>query len=171
MVCIQCSTPIPAGIEEVAWACTQCGQGMVLDEASGLEALDIHYAAGIPPDTPGKPYWVAEGRVSMARQAYGSSAQHKAAAEQFWSQTRRFFVPAYHAPLENLLETAKTMLLKPPTLSPGKPALFEPATLYRKDVQAAAEFIVMAIEAERADMVESIEFELKLSNPILWVIP
>ena len=48
LVCIQCSTAIPAGVEEVAWVCAQCGQGMYLDEARGLEALDIHYSEDIP---------------------------------------------------------------------------------------------------------------------------
>ena len=62
LVCIQCSAAIPAGIEEVAWACAQCGQGMALDEARGLESLEIHYSADIPPDTRGKPYWVADGQ-------------------------------------------------------------------------------------------------------------
>ena len=171
LVCIQCSTAIPAGVEEVAWACAQCGQGMVLDEAHGLEALDIHYSADIPQNSTGKPYWVADGQVTMERKTYGSAGKHGKAAEQFWGQSRRFFVPAFQAPLESLLEIAKAMLLNPPRLSSGSATPLEVVTLYRDDVFTASEFIVIAIEAERKDKIKSINFELKLSKPVLWILP
>ena len=171
LVCIQCSTAIPAGVEEVAWVCAQCGQGMVLDEAHGLEALDIHYAADIPQNSTGKPYWVADGQVTLERVTYSSAGEHREAAEQFWGQARQFFVPAFQAPLESLLEVAKAMLLNPPRLSSGPATPFEAVTLKREDLSAAAEFIVMAIEAERKDKIKRIDFELKLSKPVLWILP
>ena len=171
LVCIQCSTAIPAGMGEVAWVCAQCGQGMVLDEAHGLEPLDIHYSADIPQNSTGKPYWVAEGQVTMERKTYDYAGEHEETAKQFWGQSRRFFVPAFQAPLESLLEVAKAMLLNPPRLSSGSAAPFEAVTLYRDDVLAAAEFIVIAIEAERKDKIKSIDFELKLSKPALWILP
>lgn len=171
LICPQCSTPIPAGLEEVAWACAQCGQGTVLDESLGLEPLEIHYSAEIPQNTKGKPYWVADGQVRMKRETYGSSGKHGQQAEAYWSQPRRFFVPAYQEALARLLELAKAMLLDPPELSPGPPASFEAVTLYREDVPSAAEFIVMAVEAGRQDQIKSLDFELKLSKPVLWILP
>jgi len=171
LACLQCSTPIPAQPDEVAWACSQCGHGMFLDTDQGLEPLEIQYSSQIPPDTIGKPFWVADGRVNMKRATYGSSGKHGIAAEQFWSQPKRFLIPAFQAPLEHLLELAKTMLLNPPELSPGTPTRFEAVTLYHEDVHSAAEFVVMAIEAERKDQVKTIEFELQLSKPVLWVLP
>ena len=63
------------------------------------------------------------------------------------------------------------MLLNPPDMTPGEPTPFEPVTLYRGDVRAAAEFIVMAIEAGRKDKLKSIEFELELASPALWILP
>ena len=171
LVCIQCSTAIPAGVEEVAWACAQCGQGMVLDEAYGLESLDIHYAADIAYNSIGKPYWVADGQVTMERNTYDNAGEYGKAAEQFWGQARRFFVPAFQTPLESLLEIAKAMLLNPPRLKSGSAAPFEAVTLYRDDVLAVAEFIVIAIEAGRKDKIKSIDFELKLSKPVLWILP
>jgi hypothetical protein len=171
LICPQCSTPIPAGLEEVAWACAQCGQGIVLDESLGLERLEIHYSAEIPPNARGKPFWVADGRARMQRQTYGSAGKQGQQAEAYWSQPRRFFVPAFQAPLERLLELARGMLLNPPALSPGPAAPFEPVTLYRADVLSAAEFIVMAVEAGRKDQLKSIDFELQLSKPVLWILP
>lgn len=171
LVCIQCSTAIPAGVEEVAWACAQCGQGMVLDEAYGLESLDIHYAVDIAQNSIGKPYWVADGQVTMERNTYDYAGEYGKAAEQFWGQSRRFFVPAFQTPLESLLEVAKARLLNPPRLNSGSAARFEAVTLYRDDVLAVAEFIVIAIEAGRKDKIKSIDFELKLSKPVLWILP
>lgn len=171
LVCLRCNTAIPAGPEEVAWACAQCGQGMALDETRGLEPLELHYAVQIPENALGKPFWVADGQVSMKRQSYGSSGKQVKEAEEFWSRPRRFFVPAFQAPLERLLEAAKGMLLTPPNLAEGATARFEPVTLYREDVLSAAEFIVMAIEAERKDQIKSIDFELRLSPPVLWILP
>ena len=171
LVCIKCGTAIPSAVEEVAWACAQCSQGMFLDETHGLEALDIHYAADIAQNGTGKPYWVADGQVTMDRETYDYAGKYGEVAEQFWSQSQRFFVPAFQAPLESLLKVAKEMLLNPPRLKSGSATPFEAVTLYRDDVLAAAEFIVIAIEARREDKIKRIDFELKLSKPVLWILP
>ena len=63
------------------------------------------------------------------------------------------------------------MLLNPPRLRAGSATPFEAITLYRDDLLAAAEFIVIAIEAERKDKIKNIDFELKLSKPVLWILP
>jgi hypothetical protein len=171
LVCLQCSTPIPAEIDEVAWLCAQCGQGIALDERRGLLPLQINFQAGLPPDAIARPFWVVEGQVSLLRKTYGSSGKHGEAAEAFWAEPRRFFVPAYSAPLETLLAQATELLLAPPGLQPGAPARFKSVTLPASDVRPAAEFIVMAIEAGRKDMLKSIDFDLNLAEPVLWVLP
>jgi hypothetical protein len=38
-------------------------------------------------------------------------------------------------------------------------------------VRATAEFIVMAVEAERKDDLKEIRFKLELDPPILWILP
>lgn len=172
LVCLRCSTPIPAGIDEVAWVCTQCGQGLILDEVNAIQPLEVHYAASIPPNTRGKPYWVAEGQVTaLQRDTYDSGRKGGQQAEHFWSQPRRFFVPAFSATLEALLEGATKLLLQPPELQSGTAVQFEPVTLSVEDVQSAAEFIVMAIEAGRKDKVKKVNFSLQLSAPVLWILP
>lgn len=171
LVCLQCSTPIPADVDEVAWACGQCGQGMALDEEKGLVAQEIRFSSALPAAARGKPYWVAEGRVRLKRATYGSSGSSGKDAELFWSTPRQFFVPAFASTLENLLGQAKALLLKPPALESGPVAPFEPVTLGVFDIQAAAEFIVVAIEAERADKLREVNFSLELSPPVLWILP
>jgi hypothetical protein len=170
LVCLRCSTPIPAGPEEVAWVCAQCGQGMALDETRGLVALEVQFAAGRDdPNQPGKPFWVAEGRVSVQRHTYSGNQDREAQAA--WSQPRRFFVPAFDCTLETLLSLGTRLLLEPPVLQPGNPTRFEPATLHPEDVRAAAEFILVAIEAGRKDKLKEIQFSLDLSTPYLWILP
>jgi hypothetical protein len=171
LVCVRCSTPVPAELDEVAWVCAQCGQGLLLEE-TGLQALEVHYMAGIPANSKGKPYWVTQGQVSsLQREKYGSGGKEAQEAEAFWGQPRRFFVPAYSATLENLLAQATQLLLQPPALQEGPASPFEAVTLAVEDVRPAAEFIVMAIEAGRKDKLKKMNFSLQLSSPVLWILP
>jgi hypothetical protein len=169
LLCIKCQTPVPAEPEEIAWVCAQCGQGMLLDESDGLLPLDVKYAASIPANTIGKPFWVAEGQVSLQRELY--TGNKSAEARLLWSQPRRFTIPAYDCPLETLLQYGPQLLLKPPDLQPGPPARFQAVTLPPGDICSLAEFIVVAIEAERRDMIKQIDVSVKMSDPVLWIFP
>jgi len=172
LVCLKCGTSVPAEIDEVAWVCGQCGQGLVLDEEAGLAPLEVHYSAGIAPNARGKPYWVAEGRVTIQqRWTYGSAGRQADESTRFWAQSHRFFVPAYACTLEALLSTGMDLLLQPPDLQPGPAARFEPAILPAEHVHATAEFIVMAVEAGRKDKLKSVDFALQLTTPGLWILP
>jgi len=171
LVCLNCSTPIPAGKDEMAWVCAQCGQGMALDVQKGLTPLPVHYAKGIQPGRRGKPYWVADGQVNLQREVYRSSGKSAQEAVQFWSSPRSFLIPAYSLPQEDLLAQTTRFLLQPPALISGPRAQFEPVTLSMEDIQPVAEFIVMAIEASRKDMLKDIRFSLDLPLPSLWILP
>jgi hypothetical protein len=170
LVCVQCGTAIPAEPHEAAWVCAQCGQGMALDPVKGLAALPVYYTGGIPSGGRGKPYWVADGRVTLRRETYRSNSHSSRESELFWSNVRRFFVPAYAADTETLLRTGVNYLTTPPMLQSGPPAPFEPVTLSIEDIQPVAEFIVMAVEAGRKDALKRAQFELQLSRPALWVL-
>lgn len=167
--CVKCSRPVPAQPDEVAWVCRNCGQGLLLDDEKGLAALTVQYAAGIAPNTSGKPFWVTTGEVSLDRQTYsGNNTQD---AQKFWGSPHRFFIPAFTCPLETLLGTGTNLLQNPPALQEGPVSAFEPVTLSVKDVQPLAEFIVVALEAGRKDKVKEIRFKLTLTAPALWVLP
>jgi hypothetical protein len=170
LVCVKCQTRIAAQPGEVAWVCGQCGQGLLLDVSQGLAPLEVNYAAGISPNSPGKPFWVTEGRVTFAnRQTYSGNEDRE--AHNFWGQPQRFFVPAFNSPLETLLDLGSKYLLQPPSITPGLAARFEPVTLALDDVKPLAEFIVMALEAGRKDKLKEIQFSLELSSPVLWILP
>ena len=171
LICIRCATPIPASVDEMAWVCAQCGQGQQLDEDKGLLPLEVHFSDGIPTNSRGKPFWVAEGRVTLQRDTYDSGRKQKQEAQQFWSQSQRFFIPAFTCTLDALLTIGTGLLRHPPQLQSGSPAQFEPVTLCVQDAHAAAEFMVVAIEAERKDKIKEIKFNLQLNEPALWILP
>jgi hypothetical protein len=170
MLCIRCQQMIPAQPDEVVWVCQNCGQGMVLSNEHGLLAQAIHYAPGIPANTPGKPVWVASGQVAIQRDTYqGNDARDM---EQFWSQPRWFFIPAYALNLDQLAEAGVGMLRSPLALQEAPaPAPFLAVTVPPEDVRPLAEYILLAIEAERRDKLRSLSFTLQLSQPELWIFP
>jgi hypothetical protein len=162
---------VPAESDEVAWICSQCGQGLALDEDQGLVPLEVQTSADLPPNTTGRPFWVARGQVDLqARETYGSGGKARSEADRFWSEGRLFFIPAFACPLEERLSLSIRLLTQPPELRPGPPARFIPAILPASDVQAAAEFTIMAIEAGRSDKLKEVHFTLQLEPPALWIL-
>lgn len=171
LVCVQCSTPLPAEPDEAAWVCAQCGQAMALDTQKGLLPVPVVYAAGAPPGARGRPFWVADGVVSLERSAYRANSGRARDAEQFWSAPRRFFIPAYRLDTETFLKTGAALLERPPAVQSGAPILFEPVTLALEDLQPVCEFLVVGVEAARKDAIREIRFTLRLSPPALWILP
>ena len=167
--CIKCDTSIPAELNEVAWVCEQCGLGQRLGE-TGLLPLEVHYSKGVEPSKKGRPFWVCEGRVAIDRDTYGLGRKTKD-AEKFWRHPRKFIIPAFNYPLKDLTRFGPELLRRPPAIHEGDPAPFLPVNLSPDDVPALAEFIVMALEAERKDKVKKINFKLTLSEPELWILP
>jgi len=169
LTCPKCATPVPAGVEERAWVCNQCGMGLVLDEDQGLAPLTVHYSAEIKRGGTGRPFWTAPGNLRLQRETFAGDKDRD--AERFWSQPRRFFVPAFECPLETQLSLGNQMLLQPPGLQEGLAVAFEAVTVGREDVKSLAEFIAMTIEAGRDDKLKEVRFTLDLAEPELWVLP
>lgn len=170
--CPRCETPVPANPEEIAWACGQCGQGLLLDPSSGLIPLEIHYSAASKPDQTGKPYWVTLGRVNLRRETYGGfSGKIQQESEAFWRDDRMFVIPAFTTTLEDLQSAAVNYLRHPPILAEGSPVRFEPVTLSPDDLHAMAQFVVLAVEADRKDRLKSLDIRVELQPPVLWILP
>jgi hypothetical protein len=167
--CIRCGTPIPAEIDEVAWVCRQCEKGQQLGD-DGLISLQVNYSMGIEPNQKGRPFWVCDGRVTLNRSTYGSASKQEQDALRFWEQPRIFIVPAFSYTYE-FTPVGIKWLQNPPAMEPGLIVDFEPITVAADDVIAWAEFLVFALEAERSDQVKKIEFDLKLEEPIMWILP
>lgn len=169
--CLRCETPIPAAPDEIAWVCQRCGQGMILDEGKGVSPQTFRFAAGIQPGKKGSPFWVVGGSLRLNRETYGAFGKKDDEASQFWAVPRRFFIPAFACDLETTLQFGAGLLRTPPSLSEGSTAPFLPVTVSPKDIYPLAEFIVVALEAERKDSIRQIDFTLELRNAELWVLP
>jgi len=171
LVCIRCQTPILAQPNEVAWVCTQCGQGQILSNEASLKSLDIHYAANLPSNGPARPFWVAEGQVTLGERKTYSGNEAKEAGS-FWQAPRRFFIPAFALPLDQVIAVGTQLLRTPPDVTATQSAApFAAVTILPQDVRPYAEFIVLGIEADRKDKLRSIQFDIRLGEPQLWVLP
>lgn len=169
--CFKCQSPIAAQIDEVAWVCATCGQAILLDERMPniVVPLELHYHAQIASGQAGRPFWVVQGTVSVQRTMYRGNETRQ--AQEFWSQPHTFFVPAFTCSLDELVSLGMKLLRQPVPLTEGKPTPLRPVTLSRVDVHPMMEFIVMGIEAERKDMIKSVQIQLSHSQPVLWVLP
>lgn len=170
--CLRCSTLVPAAPEEVAWVCAQCGQGLLLEIDRGLVYLPVHYSAHIKPGQTGQPYWVCTGHVFVEREPYrGSSEKIARESKETWDQGRQFYLPAYAERLDELLARAQKFFQTPPLLEEGPAVPFAPVVLSPQDLPAAAEFLVLSVEAARKDKLRQVEVKVVLEAPTLWILP
>jgi hypothetical protein len=167
--CVRCSMQVSAQDDEVAWVCTTCGQGLLLGD-DGLLPLNVHWVAAGPQAGPRwQPVWVFNGSVVFGpRQTYGGTTS----PDPLWKSARRFFVPAFPAPLNELESLGAHLTRQQPKLAAG-PARgpLQNCTLLPTDARRVAEFVVLCIEAARKDKLRSLEFRLDLEEPELWVLP
>jgi hypothetical protein len=168
--CPQCSTPVPAEEDEMAWACATCGQGLQLTE-DGLALLPLHWAM---PKTGTRaerwrPFWVFAGTVHFSlRLSYVGHTE----PEELWNSPRRFYVPAYTSTLAQLQTLGADLTQRQAPLQAGPAAgAVQGCTIFPDDARHAVEFVVLTIEAARQDKLRSVQFELNLAPPELWMLP
>ena len=167
--CPQCSTPVPAEEDEVAWVCATCGAGLQLADA-GLAPLAVHWAApraGARTDS-WRPFWVFTGTAHFSTRL---SFAGQTGPEALWNQAVHFFVPAYACPLAQLQTLGADLTSRQPALQAAPAGTLKGCTFLPEDAQRAAEFVVLTIEAARPDKLRLVQFTLQLGAPELWVLP
>jgi hypothetical protein len=167
--CVRCGTPVPAEEDEVAWVCANCGQGQQLT-ADGLAPLAVEFAAPRAGARVARwlPFWVFAGSVTFQqRESYGGHSR----PDDLWAAPRRLFVPAFNCDLSRLETLGAALTRRQVTPARGPAAPLAGCTLLPGDAHAAAEFVVLTIEAERKDKLRAIAFSLNLAAPELWVLP
>lgn len=170
--CLNCETPVPAQLDEIAWVCQNCSTGLLLDEEQGLLPLEIQYSAKIQDNDTGQPFWVVDGQVGISRATYTGLGRKSKEAQKFWTQPRRFFIPAFSCTLDELTGLGRLAITTQPELKAGPAVHFKPVTQMKEDLRALAEFIVIAVEAHRHDKVKQVIIEsIKLGEPELWILP
>jgi hypothetical protein len=168
--CPQCSTPVPAEEDEVAWVCATCGQGLQLTE-DGLALLPVRWAtpkAGARVER-WRPFWVFAGTVKFtARVSYVGHTE----PEELWNSPRRFYAPAFSSPLAQLQSLGADLTRRQAPLQPGPVAgAVQGCTIFPDDARHAVEFVVLTIEAARPDKLRSVQYEFNLAPPELWMLP
>lgn len=169
--CLQCSTPVPAEEDEVAWVCATCGRGLLLTE-SALVPINVQWAAqSTAPGQggqPARPVWVFSGTVEITRRESYSGGNKP---DDLWSRPVRLYVPAYTCPLRELEDVGARLTRQQPVLHPGPAGQLKGCTLLPAEALTVAEFIVLTIEAERKDKLRTIDIRLNVGAPELWVMP
>ena len=172
MRCIRCDTPVPAEGDEIAWVCSQCGQGLLLDEQQGLNSVDINYSNRIAQGEQGQPYWLTRGNVNLRREVHQSwKGSRQREANQLWGQKRQFVIPAFTTSLDELLHLSTFLFSNPPELIGGPARPFDAVTLSPQDLGPLIEYIILAVEAGRSDNVKSINVSADIEPPSLWILP
>ena len=168
--CPQCSAPLPAEEDEIAWVCATCGAGWQLTE-QGLAPQVVRWMATPPNARPEswRPIWVFAAQVVFQQRL---NWQRAADPEPMWQRPVRFYVPAYACDLEHL-EQLGGNLTRHQTIFPLGPAqgAIKGVNLLPEDAKAAAEFIVLTIEAERKDKLKQVSFTINAGPPDLWLVP
>jgi hypothetical protein len=142
---------------------------LLLADARGLAPLDLFYSAAIPQGQRGRPFWVAQGQVSITERKTFAGNEDRA-AQAFWAAPRLFYIPAWEATLEEMLAAGGALLRAPQVMQPGAPAPFLPVVTPPGDVLPLAEFLVVSLEADRRDAMRRLEFSVALQPPQLWIM-
>ena len=172
LVCLNCSTPIPAEQQRDGLGVRPMrpGDGAGCAERADTVSRYITPKAYSPRGAASPTGWPT-GRSACSGKSTVPAARAPRKPCSSGAARGSFVIPAYSLPQEDLLAQTTRFLLQPPALKPGPQAPFEPVTLSMDDIHPVAEFIVMAIEAGRKDMLKDIHFSLELSRPSLWILP
>lgn len=169
MYCPKCSFPIKAQVDETAWICSQCFEGVLLNNQNQLVLTKIQFQQSGIDVSEGFPYWVATIKVTLNRETLRGNLSDEML--QFWQNPRTVFIPAFEMELEEMLKRAEALIKNPPPLFSGPVTAFKPVVLSPSDLKAYIEFLVMQIEAGRQDDLKELTFELQLDEPLLWIFP
>jgi hypothetical protein len=172
--CVKCQAPVRANVDEVAWVCEQCGQGLLLAQTTAENIstveIEVFFSNALPQGKPGYPFWVTSGTVNIARRDTYRGNEGKA-AQAFWSAPRLFYVSAWAASLDDLVANGVRRLYEPVPMQAGSRTAFLPVVTLPADLRPLCEFMVMSVEAARSDYLKHVDFDIKLLPPQLWILP
>lgn len=172
--CPKCNHALAPGQEDRVIQCPNCRVAVAVDEG-GLALLPAQYAAPnvVQPPT-WLPFWVYRGRVTIKQRKTQGGRSAEQEAQAFWAQPRRVYIPAWACELREARDLVATLLEKQLFLEaviPPEGAAFEPAAVTPVDARKLLELVIVSLEAERNDYLESFDFDLNLESEALWLFP
>jgi len=172
--CPKCNQALTPDQEDVVVQCPNCRAAIGVYE-SGLRLLAAQYAAPTRPQ-PGTwlPFWVYRGKVTIQSRKTQGGRSAEREAQEFWAQPRRVYIPAWACELAQARDLIAGLLEAQPFLSAVTPpdgAAFLPATVTPEDGRKLLELVIVSLEAQRNDWMESLSYDLRLDSEALWLLP
>ncbi len=174
--CPVCAQPLlPEEDETIVMSCGRCYTAVSIND-HGINPTDIQFAAPTTDEiSDWLPFWIFNARVNLSeRETQGGKKSIREAAAHFWATSRRLYVPAWEIPLAQAREIGSMLVKKQPQFQPIDPlpeTTIKPATVTSEDALKLLEFVVLSLEAERADWLKSIRFNIEVTKTMLWAIP
>jgi hypothetical protein len=133
------------------------------------------YARSVRDDPPNwLPFWIYRGRVKILERITQGGRSAEKEAQAFWAEPRRVYIPAWEYELEAARALIRLLLEQQPFLeaiSPPETASFLPVVLTAEDARKLLDLVIVSIEANRKDWMESLDYELQLDSQALWLLP
>ncbi len=172
--CPKCNHALAPGQDDRVFQCPNCRVAVAVDEG-GLAVLSAQYAAPTVVQPPAwLPFWVYRGRVTIKQRKTQGGRSAEQEAQAFWAQPRRVYIPAWACELLEARDLVAALLEKQLFLEaviPPEGAAFEPAVVTPADARKLLELVIVSLEAERNDYLESFDFDLNLESEALWLLP
>lgn len=172
--CPKCNHALAPGQDDRVIQCPNCRVAVAVDEG-GLTLLAAQYAAPTVVQPPAwLPFWVYRGRVTIKQRRTQGGRSAERDAQAFWAQPRRVYIPAWACELLEARDLVAALLEKQLFLEavvPPEEAAFEPAVVTPADARKLLELVIVSLEAERNDYLESFDFDLNLESEALWLLP
>jgi uncharacterized protein YbaR (Trm112 family) len=172
--CPKCNQALSPGQDDQVIQCPNCRVAVAVSEG-GLALLAAQYAAPTVAQPPSwLPFWVYRGRVTIKQRRTQGGRSAEKDAQAFWAQPRRVYIPAWACELAEARDLVAALLEKQPFLEaiiPPDGAAFEPAAVTPADARKLLELVIVSLEANRNDYLESLDFDLNLESEALWLLP
>jgi hypothetical protein len=174
--CPTCTNPLSVENDDVVVACLNCQTTVAISE-NGPVKMPIRFA--IPAGQHGlgsmwSPFWVFNGRVHIKRRETQGGGSAEKDSRQLWGSPRVLYVPAWELTMHTAQKVGSYLIQQQPELQEvERPSevQFTSATVTPGDARKLLEFIVLAIEARRKDMLKNLVFDLEIGEPQMMALP
>jgi len=172
--CPRCNNSLTPDQNDQVVQCGNCRAAVALLEG-GLQLLDAQFATPSSDRPPHwLPFWVYRGQVTINQRRTQGGRSAERDAQEFWGRPRQVFIPAWDITLPQARDMVSLLLHKQPPLeatTPPEGATFRPAVVTPEDGRKLVELVIVSIEAERKDWLESLNYDLQLDSQTLWLLP
>jgi uncharacterized protein YbaR (Trm112 family) len=172
--CPKCNQALAPGQDDQVVQCPNCRVAVAISEG-GLTLLSAQYVRPTIENPPfWLPFWVYRGKVTIKERKTQGGRSAEKDAQTYWAQPRRVYIPAWSCDLIEARDLVEDLLEKQPVMEaiiPPEGAAFEPAVVTPIDARKLLELVIVSIEAERSDYMETFDFDLRLESEALWLLP